>query len=229
MKLKTKFATIILAISSALFISTSTASAGECSASDPCLTYAMLDSSGVVINIIVCQPSVCGGGTWAGQTVGPQVAPNPVTHHADGIGSYIGNPDQTTQVKYSEGTFVITENTIVTKTDTEINDNSLTTTQVRIPISERTFTYEDTINKPYGQVEMITTKFNENVETVLEVTQATFPNIEENILYSVIQESIGFNQRKTENEIIETINNNGLNLLLSKVQTLISLLGTWVK
>ena len=216
--------TILISMFSVINVSQANA---DCTAGDPCGTWAMLDSQGVVTNVIVCSSSVCGGGTWAGQTVVPQVAPNPVTHHADGIGSYIGNPDQTTQVKYSEGTFVITENTIVTKTDTEINDNSLTTTQVRIPISERTFTYEDTINKPYGQVEMITTKFNENVETVLEVTQATFPNIEENILYSVIQESIGFNQRKTENEIIETINNNGLNLLLSKVQTLIYLLGNF--
>ena len=73
--------------------------------------------------------------------------------------------------------------------------------------------------------------FNENNSTILTVTQTIVDTIDEenNIWYSASQESVIFNERKNQNEITEVVSNNGLNLLLSKIQTLISLLGTWVK
>jgi hypothetical protein len=202
----------------------------NCTAENPCGTWAMLDSQGVVTNVIVCQASVCGGGTWAGQTVVPQVAPNPVTNHTNG--SFIGNSEQGTEVKYSDGTFTITENATITKTSTEIGLETTTVSKVEIPVSQRSFTYEDTINKSNkNDIEMSSLIFNENNSTILTVTQTIVDTIDEenNIWYSASQESVIFNERKNQNEIAEVVSNNGLNLLLSKIQTLISLLGTWVK
>jgi hypothetical protein len=222
------FITLISMIS---IINVSQANA-NCSPGDPCGTWAMLDSQGVVTNVIVCQASVCGSGTWAGQTVVPQVAPNPITNTPDGTGSYIGNSNSGTQVIYSEGVFTVKENKTIVNSYVEVNNENTTISKVEIPISERTFTYQDTINKQYGEVEMTITKFNENLETKLEVTQITPTNVlneQQNMLFSEIKESIKLNDRKNENEIIETINNNGLNLLLSRIQIFISLLGSWVK
>ena len=44
-----------------------------------------------------------------------------------------------------------------------------------------------------------------------------------------VTESLDFNNRQTEIQIQESIQNSGLTLLNSKVQVLISLLGSWVK
>jgi hypothetical protein len=202
-------------------VNVSQANAGDCSASDPCGSWAMLDTQGVVTNVIVCQASVCGSGTWAGQTVVPQVAPNPVTNDTQGIGSYIGNADQGTQVTYSGGTFTIIENTRINNKFTETQGDNSTTSEVNIPISSRSFTYEDTIGKSYGNVEMSPVIFNENAETTVKVTETN--------LINTISESVNFYERKTTQEVEEVFVNNNLNLLLSKIQTLISLLGSWVK
>jgi len=222
---------LVFAILTSMFsvVNVSQANA-NCTAENPCGTWAMLDSQGVVTNVIVCQASVCGGGTWAGQTVVPQIAPNPVTNHTNG--SFIGNPEQGTEVKYSDGTFTITENTTLTKTSTEVGTETTTVSKVEIPVSQRSFTYEDTINKSNkNDIEMDSLIFNENNPTILTVTETTIDTVDEenNIWYKAKQESVTFNERKNENEIIETINNNSLNLLLSKIQTLVSLLGTWIK
>jgi hypothetical protein len=210
--------TILISMFSVINVSQANA---NCTAENPCGTWAVLDSQGVVTNVIVCQTSVCGGGIWDGQTVVPQVAPNPVTHDTTGQGSYIGNADQGTQVTYSNGSFTITENTTINDSITETQGDNSTTSEVRIPISARSFTYEDTIGKSYGNVEMSPVVFNENVETIVKVTETN--------LISTISESSSFYQRKTTQEIEEVFVNNNLNLLLSKIQTLISLLGSWVK
>jgi hypothetical protein len=193
----------------------------NCTSSDPCGTWAMLDNQGVVTNVIVCQASVCGGGTWAGQTVVPQVAPNPVTHDTTGQGSYIGSAENNTSVVYSEGTFTIYENSVINKNTTENNNDVITTSEVSIPVSAKSFTYEDTVGKSYGSVEMNPVVFNNNAETIVKVTETNLVN--------TITESSNFYERKTTQEIEEVFVNNNLNLLLSKIQTLISLLGSWVK
>jgi hypothetical protein len=193
----------------------------NCTAENPCGTWAMLDSQGVVTNVIVCQASVCGGGTWDGQTVVPQVAPNPVTNDTTGQGSYIGNKELGTEVRYSDGNFIITENTTINNSFTEVEGDTSTTSEVSIPVSSKSFTYEDTIGKSWGQVEMTSVTFDENLLTTLSVKQANLTN--------TVQETTSFYQRKTTQEIEEVFVNNNLNLLLSKIQTLISLLGSWVK
>ena len=86
MKLKNKvFGTIFGVLASSLvFIAVPiSAQAGECSAADPCQTWAVVEG-GVVTNIIVCQPSVCGSGRFDGKQVVLQTSADPVTHQATG-------------------------------------------------------------------------------------------------------------------------------------------------
>ena len=211
----------ILIATSISIVGTSQANASDCNANDPCGTWAMLDSQGVVTNVIVCQASVCGSGTWAGQTVVPQVAPNPVTHDTSGTGSYIGSIEQGTQVRYHNETFIIVENKNIDKSFTEVENENTIISNVQIPVSSRSFTYKDTIGKMFGEVDMKPTEFNENLPTTLSVTKTN--------LINTTQESIKFNNRQTEIDIENTFVNNNLNLLLSKIQVLISLLGSWVK
>jgi hypothetical protein len=213
---------LVFAISVSLFsvFNISIANA-DCTASDPCGTWAMLDGQGTVTNVIVCQASVCGGGTWAGQTVVPQVAANPITHDPYGTGSYIGNVEQGTSVSYAEGIFTITENTNITNSFVEVNGENTTTSRVQIPVSQRSFRYEDTIEKVYGEVIMNPVLIDENSLTNVYVKQTN--------LINTVQESINFDKRKTSEEIRQTFVDNGLNLLISKINVLISLLGTWVK
>ena len=220
--------TILISMFSVINVSQANA---NCTAGDPCGTWAMLDSQGVVTNVIVCQASVCGGGTWAGQTVVPQVAPNPVTNTTHETGSYIGNSQDNSEVRYSDGTFTISENINISKSVTETDNNTTTISKVEIPVSTRSFTYEDTINKKYGEVEMNVVNFNENLPTTLKIIEIspTGVNEENNILYNTIQESTVFNERKNLSEITQDLSNNNLNLLLSKIQTLVFLLGSWVK
>jgi hypothetical protein len=210
--------TILISMFSVINVSQANA---NCTAGDPCGTWAMLDSQGVVTNVIVCQASVCGGGTWDGQTVVPQVAPNPVTHDTTGTGSYIGSVEQGTEVRYHNETFFITENSNIDKGFIEIENETTTLSNVQIPVSSRSFTYQDTVGKMFGEVEMRPTTFNESLPTVLTVKQTN--------LINTINESASFYERKTTQEIEEVFVSNNLNLLLSKIQTLISLLGSWVK
>jgi len=80
---------------------------GQCSASNPCGTWAVLDNSNTVTNVIVCQTAVCGSGTIAG-TVTPvvlQVPAHPVTgQHQTG---YLGTPEN--PVRYDSEAKVFTQ------------------------------------------------------------------------------------------------------------------------
>jgi hypothetical protein len=75
---------LVLSIVAFGLFSVSPATAGECSEADPCGTWAVVSESGTVINIIVCQPSVCGSGTFNNQKVVLQVPASPVTHNSQG-------------------------------------------------------------------------------------------------------------------------------------------------
>ena len=88
--MKKIFGSFILIVS-ALTGFTTPAHATDCSATDPCQTWAVVDSTGLVTNIIVCQPSVCGSGTFGGQKVVLQVPANPTTNQSQG--GYYGGPD----------------------------------------------------------------------------------------------------------------------------------------
>jgi len=157
MKLKNKvFGTIFGVLASSLmFITVPTAAnAGDCSPADPCETWAMIDGSGIVTNIIVCQPSVCGSGYFGNSRVVRQVAASSTGQNQ---GGWVNDEKNNTAVVHTNGTFTISNTTPVVSQHIEVEE--LTTTVVTTVIGEtnaRSFTYEDTQNKelnlaPEGQ------------------------------------------------------------------------------
>ena len=111
MKLKNKvFGTIFGVLASSLvFIAVPiSAQAGECSAADPCQTWAVVEG-GVVTNIIVCQPSVCGSGRFDGKQVVLQTPANPETHQSQG--GHRGTQENPVTYNSEQKTFTQSETT----------------------------------------------------------------------------------------------------------------------
>ena len=229
MKLKAKFIAFFIVLSSVFFISTSTANAGDCSASDPCLTYAMLDSAGTVINIIVCQPSVCGSGIWDGRKVVPQVAATP---QGQNQGGYYNPAGSGREVTHSNGTFTINNSIPITNVDVVVNTTvdvitnttNTETSTVTATISAgnaSTFSYEDTVGKSTSEISFNTLPLPNNTSATISATDVS-PN-------STLTESITFQERKTAQEISYALTIQNLNLLKSKIERLLALIDSWVK
>jgi hypothetical protein len=217
MKIKTIATAFMLTVSAVFLIPSASAEQGFCSPSDPCQNWASVDNSGVVVNVIVCQASVCGAnGSWggldpSGNKLVPQTAGNPVTGDVNGTAGYIGNPETGSVVVENNGRFTIIE----PQTKTEIVDGVELTTIVSE--TRKSFSYEDSLGRMYGEIPFIEESPTDNSSA--KVSAKSGSNEETQL----------FNMRKSANEIEEVFVNNNLNLLLSKIQTLISLLGGWVK
>lgn len=233
MKTKSKIFTLALIISSAFFISTTPASAGECSAEDPCMTFAEVDSTGVVVNIIVCQPSVCGtAGSWAGKNPGngnklvPQVAANPVTH--ENSGGYRASADNS-PVTESNGRFTLNGDAgPITNTKTIETDNS--TTIVNTVINSKgakTFSYEDTVADPSSISMKPVNELPQNTSADVNITKI---NKEDNSQLA-INESFG--ERISKSDFENSLNNKYsfnidlMNLLNINFNIIIQFLDSW--
>ena len=193
-------------VSTFLFLNLSSASA------DP--TYAVLDANGNVTNIIVCG-SACSSGEFAGNKVVLQVAADPVT--GENRGGFWQGPGTTTYDSNS-GTFTMTESRTVTNSLTEEEDGTEVTSSTTISGGATTqFKYNDTIGNNLFTRGGFNYGWTENSSALISVNK-------DNVI-----ESLDFNNRQTGIQIQESIQNSGLALLNSKVQVLISLLGSWVK
>jgi hypothetical protein len=177
-------------------------------------TYAVLDSNGNVTNIIVCG-SACAGGTFGGQTVVPQVAADPTT--GANRGGFWYGPGTTTYDSNS-GTFTMVDSSVVTGSITEVEDGAIVTSSATTYGGRTTsFKYEDTLGSNLFTRGGFIQGYLENTKASVSVNKNN------------ITESLDFDNRKTKNEIQQSIQNSNLSLLNSKVQTLISLLNSWVK
>ena len=195
-----------------LLLSILLASNVSSASADP--TYAVLDANGNVTNIIVCG-SACAGGTFAGQQVVLQVAADPVT--GENRGGFWQGPGTTTYDSNS-GTFTMTESKTVTNSLTEEEDGTEVTSSTTINGGATTqFKYNDTIGDNLFTRGGFVQGWTENSSATISVNKNN------------TTESIGFDSRKTENQIQQSVQDSGLALLNSKVQVLISLLGSWVK
>ena len=177
-------------------------------------TYAMLDANGNVTNIIVCG-SACSGGEFAGQKVVLQVAADPVT--GENRGGFWYGPGTTTYDSNSE---------IFTMTDPRSNTTSISVTENTKTVTSSVtidsglttqFKYSDTIGDNLSTRSGFISEYLENTSATISV------NTDD------VTESIAFDSRKTEIQIQESLQTSGLALLNSKIQILISLLGTWIK
>ncbi len=176
-------------------------------------TYAVVDAHGNVTNIIVCG-SACAGGTFAGQTVVPQVAAGPNNENRGGFWQGPG----TTTYDHKTGVFTMLNPTVVTNSLTEEEDGTQVTSSTTINGGATTqFTYNDTIGNNLFTRSGFVYGYLENTSATISVNKNN------------VTESLGFDSRKTTNQIQQSVENSGLALLNSKVQVLISLLGSWVK
>ena len=195
-----------------LLLSIFLASNVSSASADP--TYAVLDANGNVTNIIVCG-SACASGEFGGNKVVLQVAADPVT--GENRGGFWHGPGTTTYDSNS-GTFTMTESRTVTNSLTEEENGTEVTSSTTISGGATTqFKYNDTIGNNLFTRNGFIYGYLENTSASVSVNK------------SGITESLDFDKRKTGNEIQQSIQNSGLTLLNSKVQTLISLLGSWVK
>jgi hypothetical protein len=233
-----------LVILSAVITSAPQAIASQCSSADPCGTWAMLDPQGVVTNIIVCQASVCGGGTWAGQTVVPQVAPNPVTNDTYGTGGYWGTYDSSTKEftvdrNGPNQTPAPTQTNSETRTATDSDGavTSTTTIEATTPLVAKTFKYEDTVKdatefdekgQPINGWDQRYLKDKElpaNSPATIKVTKAYV----ENELEQLKSESMNLAQRMTEVELTDAAKAENKTLIIENIMSVVRLLNSWMK
>lgn len=244
-KMKKKLAIALnLAILGAVITSAPKAIASECSSADPCGVWAMLDPQGTVTNIIVCQASVCGGGTWAGQTVVPQVAPNPVTNDTTGTGGYWGTYDSNTREftvdrsgpnQTPAQTQTNSETLIETTADGAVS--STTTIETTTPAVAKTFKYEDTFKdasefdekgQPINGWDQRYLKDKElpaNSPATVKVTKAYI----EDELEKFKSESMTLAQRMTDGELTDAAKTENKTLIIDNIMSVVRLLNTWIK
>jgi hypothetical protein len=242
-KMKKKIAIALnLVILSAVIASAPQAIASECSAGDPCGTWAMLDSQGVVTNIIVCQASVCGGGTWAGQTVVPQVAPNPVTHQSQG--GYWGTYDSSTKEftvdrsgpnQTPAQTQTNTETRVETNTDGAVT--STTSIEATTPFVAKTFKYDDTIknSSEYDEKGQPINGWDQRYLKDKELPANSPANIKvvkeyiEDEMAKIKSESMTLVNRMTEVELTEAAKAENKTLIIENIMSVVRLLNSWIK
>ncbi len=208
MKLKSVIGSILLTIGALALVSAPAATAGECSAQDPCHTYAMVDGSGTVTNIIVCQPSVCGSGFFAGSRVVPQVAANPDTHQNQG--GYLSNQDST-PVKESNGRFTVTnDNPIVSGTVIQEETKNVVVTSSIEGGTKTSFTFDDTLGTPDGRPVFRSEPMDKTIGATLSVTELTKSETP-----TVLSEEVAvFEERETEQFVELTLQMNKLQSIL---------------
>jgi hypothetical protein len=204
----------------------STVSFQNANASDGQGVWAVVDNSGTVTNVIVCTQAVCGSGTFGGERVVPQIAPNPITNDATGQGSFIGNESAGIRVTESNGIFTVHENVRINSSETEVTVDDLTKTtttisEVSVPVASRSFSYEDTIGKTYSEIKLKNESYDDSKPTNLSVTKKTAKTSS--------SQSISVSGRKTASELDIIFVQNEMNLLRSKINALLRLLGGWVK
>ena len=217
MKLKNKVIGTIFGVvtSSLVFIAVPvSAQAGECSAADPCHTYAMVNDAGVVTNIIVCQPSVCGSGYLDGSKVVLQVVANPVNNQNQG-GIFGGVDNKDKIVTESNNVFTVKENDKVIETFAapEINKNeSVTITTSMLSNSE-----------------IKTVTLTDNSKTTIEVktVNATQTVVSENTSITS-NENLALIGKKTEEQVVQIVNSGNYPIFKSKIAMLTRLLESWV-
>ena len=204
--MKNKLKIVTLFIAAILTINVSVANADG--------TYAVLDSSGNVTNIIVCG-SACASGEFGGNKVVPQVAADPVT--GENRGGVWQGPNTTT---YSnDGVFTVNHIGPVTRTEIELDDQNVETiSSVTVNSTAQSFLYTDTLS------------YNIDWSKVL---KDDVPTISTGAKISVLKDNefelLDFEKSKTKEEILESAAMKNLKLISSKIKTLLNLLGAWVK
>jgi len=200
-------------------------------------TYAVVNSSGVVTNVIVCSAAVCGpSGSWGGKmpndtecpgcSLALQIAANTTTGEYQG--AIFPSADSGKQLTYDSGTFTLSDaNTYVSQgVVVESIDSSTVTTSLTATVeggNSLSFTYEDTVGKSWGEIisGLTVLPIQDNVRATVSATEVT--------TVSTKIEITAFEGRKTAEEVSSIFTQRNLTLLQSKITKLLTLLDDWVK
>ena len=210
--------------------------AAECSSEDPCGVWAMLDPQGTVTNIIVCQPSVCGGGSWAGQKVVPQVAANPVTHDTHGIGGYWGTYDSESKEFTVDRSGPNDSQSLGSSTRMEESADGVNV-EVTTTNSAKTFKYEDTLKtlNDFNSFGEPINGWNQNYLKDKSLPDSSNASIKvtkqyiENEITQMKEEYVQLLKRMTESELEQNMQSENKTLILENFSTVVRLLGVWIK
>jgi len=173
-------------------------------------TYAVIDANGGVKNIIVCSSAVCGGGTFGGDRVVPQVS--------EAKGGFMTDPTgQGITVTESSGTFTISDSRPTMKTEEIITETGREISSVTVSNSVSTFRFEDTV----GGIKLTPQEPSDNTSAIL-----SQENIENGV--STKQEIV-FTERKTQNQMLVEMVRQQTALIIQKIETMTRLLNKWVK
>lgn len=184
---------------------------GTCESSDPCGNWAIVDNTGVVTSVIVCQQSVCGGGEYLGQKAVMQTAPNAETHDTSGTGGY--RSSESSIVTESNGIFTMHLPYPVTTVD---NESGVITT-VSVSETAHTITFRDPDGKNYASPVFTPGTPSENTSAEISVKDLDK------------EEKIKFSSRKSSNEMTVEMLKQQVSLIVSKINLIIERLGLWVK
>jgi len=227
MKLKNKVLSISVVLGMSVFSFSSVAYAEDQA------SYAVVDSSGLVTNVIICTASVCGpGGSWGG--VMPNDTPWPgqrlilqfaASSEGQNRGGFMGASGSGKEVTYSDGTFTINNNVPVNNVEVLTNASNTETSTVAVSISagnKTAFSYEDTIKKSTIDILISNTlPLEDSTSATVSATDVTST--------STITESAVFEERKTVEEVSSILTQRNLTLLQSKITRLLMLLDGWIK
>ena len=180
------------------------ANPGECSIANPCHSYAMLDSAETVINVIVCQPAVCGSGIFDGKKVVPQVAAGPTGQNQGGV---FFNPETNKQVTYSgsTNTFTVKEdgNTIKTFIAPEISQNDSGTVVTTLSVVFGPITDSGTVSANISGKQIATNSEN-----------------------PITQQNLFFEKSETEQTV--RVAASRLSILSARMEKLLNILNGWL-
>lgn len=198
--------TSVLLFSSTIFTSYSYADEDQA-------TYAVVNAQGVVTNVIVCGPAVCGpNGSWGG--VAPdggklvlQVPVNPVT--GQNQGSYIGTPEN--PVKYDAQAQVFTQGSASVPAPVT-REEVVETTTISVTINSEVVTFgpESFVD---GQMQL--------TPVVTEDTGASISATEGNVT-----QTQSFDSPQTRVQVTEAVQNQSL--LQRRLERLFILLRGWI-
>ena len=226
MKKRMSLLVFVLLATSFSVINSYQANAGECSATDPCDNWAVVNNEGIVTTVIVCQESVCGSnGLWAGTLDGnrlvPQVAADPITHMA--TGSVATEVNNNVVVRENNGSYTIDYNTPVETSFVENNVDSQTTYSTSVSSSRYGFSYQDTVG--IGQIEPTVVSElapSENTTATLSARTRFADRLD-------VEEREIFLNRATADEVRQRIITREYNTILARIEILIQRLSKWIK
>jgi hypothetical protein len=219
---------VLMASTLGLGINQAKADPGSCDASNPCGTYAVVNSAGIVQDILTCQAAVCGSdGQWGarmpsdtncpGCQIVYQVPANPVTHTPQG-GFYTPQGATVNEiVSYNNVIQKFVKGSVpVVKTETFEDGTTITTLQTTVMSEAVTFGPEDFIN---GEMKF-TPVIEDNTGAQLYVYQ--FKDNAEQI------QRLTFSSPKTKDEITYEVALHNFALMFNNLQFFWGMLDNWL-